>query len=182
MGEVARSNGNHEVTINVKETNNQSSSSNSMDNSCFSVHFLQKMIAEVLGTYFVIFAGCAAVTVNLDGEKVVTLPGIAITWGLVVMVMVYSVGHISGAHFNPAVTIAFATSRRFPWKQGGRDLGSAVWEWSRWSCRKGRWWLGRWGCPVVGGWVNYSAADLWEAAAGWLRAVVQGSCCAGVVR
>ncbi|XP_021749334.1 aquaporin NIP1-2-like isoform X1 [Chenopodium quinoa] len=117
MGEVARSNGNHEVTINVKETNNQSSSSNSMNNSCFSVHFLQKMIAEVLGTYFVIFAGCAAVTVNLDGEKVVTLPGIAITWGLVVMVMVYSVGHISGAHFNPAVTIAFATSRRFPWKQ-----------------------------------------------------------------
>lgn len=116
MGEETRGNGNHEVSINVKE-GDHSSSSNSMDNSCFSVHFLQKMIAEVLGTYFVIFAGCAAVTVNLDGDKVVTLPGIAIVWGLVVMVMVYSVGHISGAHFNPAVTIAFATSRRFPWKQ-----------------------------------------------------------------
>lgn len=76
-----------------------------------------QMIAEVLGTYFLIFAGCAAVTVNLNSEKVVTLPGIAIVWGSAVMVMVYSVGHISGAHFNPAVTIAFATSRRFPWKQ-----------------------------------------------------------------
>ncbi|XP_019102793.1 aquaporin NIP1-1 isoform X2 [Beta vulgaris subsp. vulgaris] len=76
-----------------------------------------QMIAEVLGTYFLIFAGCAAVTVNLDGDKVITLPGIAIVWGLAVMVMVYSVGHISGAHFNPAVTIAFAVCRRFPWKQ-----------------------------------------------------------------
>ncbi|KNA17509.1 hypothetical protein SOVF_079270 [Spinacia oleracea] len=117
MGEPPRANGNHEVAINVKD-GNHSSSSNSMDNSsCFSVHFLQKMIAEVLGTYFLIFAGCAAVTVNLNSEKVVTLPGIAIVWGSAVMVMVYSVGHISGAHFNPAVTIAFATSRRFPWKQ-----------------------------------------------------------------
>ncbi|KAF7035692.1 hypothetical protein CFC21_046515 [Triticum aestivum] len=42
---------------------------------------------------------------------------ICVVWGLVVMVMVYSVGHVSGAHFNPAVTIAFAACRRFPWKQ-----------------------------------------------------------------
>ncbi|KAJ0518565.1 putative major intrinsic protein [Helianthus annuus] len=76
-----------------------------------------ELIAEVLGTYFVIFAGCAAVVVNADKEKVVGLPGISIVWGLVVMVMVYSVGHISGAHFNPAVTIAFASCRRFPVKQ-----------------------------------------------------------------
>lgn len=47
----------------------------------------------------------------------VTLPGISIVWGLVVMVMIFSVGHISGAHFNPAVTIAFATVGRFPWQQ-----------------------------------------------------------------
>lgn len=76
-----------------------------------------QIIAETLGTYFLIFAGCAAVVVNADKDKVVTLPGISIVWGLVVMVMVYSVGHISGAHFNPAVTIAFATCKRFPWKQ-----------------------------------------------------------------
>ncbi|XP_031386976.1 aquaporin NIP1-1-like [Punica granatum] len=77
--------------------------------------FVQKMIAEVCGTYFLIFAGCGSVVVNRN-EKVVTEPGIAITWGLAVLVLVYSVGHISGAHFNPAVTIAFATCKRFPWK------------------------------------------------------------------
>jgi aquaporin NIP len=64
-----------------------------------------------------IFAGCAAVAVNLRTGGTVTFPGICITWGLTVMVMVYSVGHISGAHFNPAVTFAFATVRRFPWRQ-----------------------------------------------------------------
>lgn len=64
-----------------------------------------------------IFAGCTAVAVNLNFDKVVTLPGISIVWGLAVMVLVYSVGHISGAHFNPAVTLAFATCKRFPWKE-----------------------------------------------------------------
>lgn len=74
-------------------------------------------MAEVLGTYFMIFAGCAAVVVNLNNEKIVSLPGISIVWGLVVMVLVYSLGHISGAHFNPSVTVAHATCKRFPWKQ-----------------------------------------------------------------
>jgi glycerol uptake facilitator-like aquaporin len=55
--------------------------------------------------------------VNKNNDSVVTLPGISIVWGLAVMVLVYSLGHISGAHFNPAVTIAFATTRRFPLKQ-----------------------------------------------------------------
>ncbi|XP_072979006.1 aquaporin NIP1-1-like [Typha angustifolia] len=82
----------------------------------FSVQFLQKIIAEIFGTYFVIFAGCASVTINLS-KGTITFPGVCIVWGLVVMVMVYSVGHISGGHFNPAVTIAFATCGRFPWKQ-----------------------------------------------------------------
>lgn len=82
-----------------------------------SVHFLQKIVAEVFGTYFLIFAGCASVAVNIIKGGTITFPGICIVWGLAVMVMVYSVGHISGAHFNPAVTIAFATCGRFPWKQ-----------------------------------------------------------------
>ncbi|KAF2302950.1 hypothetical protein GH714_011774 [Hevea brasiliensis] len=76
-----------------------------------------QLIAEVVGTYFLIFAGCTAVAVNLNFDKEVTLPGISIVWGLAVMVLVYSVGHISGAHFNPAVTLAFATCKRFPWKE-----------------------------------------------------------------
>lgn len=76
-----------------------------------------QIIAEILSTYFVIFAGRAGLVVYADKEKVVTVPGIAIIWGSVVMVMIYTVGHISGAHFNPAVTISFAMCKTFPWKQ-----------------------------------------------------------------
>ncbi|XP_057949741.1 aquaporin NIP1-1 [Malania oleifera] len=124
MAEIHAQNGKHEVVLNVKDGGDAnhnpprpSTNSTAETGFCLSVPFMQKIIAEVLGTYFLIFAGCAAVVVNSDKEKVITSPGISIVWGLVVMVMVYSVGHISGAHFNPAVTIAFATCRRFPWKQ-----------------------------------------------------------------
>ncbi|KAJ0080432.1 hypothetical protein Patl1_22969 [Pistacia atlantica] len=72
------------------------------------------IIAEMVGTWLLIFAGCASMIVNINNDKVVTLPGIAFVWGFTVMVLIYSVGHISGAHFNPAVTIAFAASKNFP--------------------------------------------------------------------
>ncbi|KAL2473707.1 Aquaporin NIP1-2 [Forsythia ovata] len=128
MAEISSgANGNNGVAVNIKleeDLNHKTridSETNSHENSSgcslLSLPFIQKIIAEILGTYFLIFAGCAAVVVNADMDKVVTLPGISTVWGLVVMVMVYSVGHISGAHFNPAVTIAFATCKRFPWKQ-----------------------------------------------------------------
>lgn len=73
-----------------------------------------QLIAELIGTYFLVFMGCASILVNLNYENAVTLPGIAMVWGLTVMILVYSLGHISGAHFNPAVSIAFAISNRFP--------------------------------------------------------------------
>ncbi|KAK9091690.1 hypothetical protein Sjap_024867 [Stephania japonica] len=76
----------------------------------------QKLLAEAIGTFFVIFTGCGAVTVNKI-YSLTTFPGIAITWGLIVMIMVYTVGHISGAHFNPAVTVTMALFRRFPLKE-----------------------------------------------------------------
>ncbi|KAL5839253.1 hypothetical protein ACOSQ3_011961 [Xanthoceras sorbifolium] len=119
MAEIS-SNENHAVTLTVKDEaiqNPPCSSSKPKQDSGFSFPFVQKIIAKVVGTYFLILAGCASVVVNSSYEKVVTLPGIPIVWGLAVMVLVYSVGHISGAHFNPSVTIAFATCKRFPWKQ-----------------------------------------------------------------
>lgn len=76
-----------------------------------------KVVAELIGTYFVIFAGCGSVAVNKIYGGDVTFPGICVTWGLIVMVMIYTVGHVSGAHFNPAVTLTLALFRRFPWKE-----------------------------------------------------------------
>ncbi|XP_022893742.1 nodulin-26-like [Olea europaea var. sylvestris] len=84
---------------------------------CFNVVFMQKLLAELIGTYFLVFAGSASVVVNMDINRVVTLPGIAIEFGSVLMVMIYSVGHVSGAHFNPSVTIALASCGKFPWMQ-----------------------------------------------------------------
>ncbi|KAI3411515.1 uncharacterized protein J3R85_017886 [Psidium guajava] len=112
--EMSGSNGNHGVVLEMKDSFD---AKEEIKSPLLSFPFIQKLIAEVFGTYFLIFAGCGSVAVNLDYDKVVTLPGISIVWGLAVMVLVYSVGHISGAHFNPAVTVAFATCKRFPWKQ-----------------------------------------------------------------
>lgn len=75
-----------------------------------------QVLAELIGTYFLVFAGCGAVAINSKYGQV-TFPGVAVVWGLIVMVMIYSLGHISGAHFNPAVTITFAIVRRFPLRQ-----------------------------------------------------------------
>ena len=72
--------------------------------------------AEMVGTFALVFAGCGAIVVNANGGALGHV-GVALTFGLVVMVMVYATGHLSGAHFNPAVTVAFASIGRFPWTQ-----------------------------------------------------------------
>ncbi|OMO95711.1 Major intrinsic protein [Corchorus capsularis] len=82
--------------------------------SCIPPSSLQKTVAELVGTFFLVFVGCGAVIISQDHDLGVA--GIAIAWGLVLTAAIYAVGHISGAHFNPAVTLAFATARKFPWK------------------------------------------------------------------
>jgi aquaporin NIP len=72
------------------------------------------VLAEMLGTFALVFAGTGAIVSNQLSNGALGHMGIALTFGMVIMVMIYATGHISGAHFNPAVTIAFAIVRHFP--------------------------------------------------------------------
>jgi aquaporin NIP len=71
-------------------------------------------VAELIGTFALVFAGAGAIMVDAKTHALGHV-GVAIAFGLVIMVMIYAVGHISGAHFNPAVSFAFALTRHFPW-------------------------------------------------------------------
>jgi MIP family channel proteins len=75
---------------------------------------LRQALAEAIGTYGLVFAGTGAVTIDGVTGGGVSHVGVALTFGLIIMAMIYAVGHVSGAHFNPAVTLAFAAARHFP--------------------------------------------------------------------
>jgi aquaporin NIP len=75
---------------------------------------VRALVAELIGTFALVFAGAGAIMVD-DKTHALGHVGVAITFGLVIMVMIYAVGHVSGAHFNPAVSFAFALTRHFSW-------------------------------------------------------------------
>jgi MIP family channel proteins len=77
---------------------------------------MSRLAAEFVGTFALVFAGCGAIMVDSKTHALGHV-GVALSFGLVIMVMIYAVGHISGAHFNAAVTFAFALSRHFPWRR-----------------------------------------------------------------
>jgi len=81
-----------------------------------SIEDLRPLVAEAIGAFALVFAGCGAVMVDAKTHQLGHV-GVALTFGLVIMFGVYAVGHISGAHFNPAVTFAFAMTRHFPWSR-----------------------------------------------------------------
>ena len=74
----------------------------------------KRCIAEFLATFILIFAGTGSMIANDLSNGAVTHVGVCLTWGLVVLAMIYTVGELSGAHMNPAVTFGFWISRRFP--------------------------------------------------------------------
>jgi len=77
---------------------------------------MKKYLAEMMGTFAIVFCGTGAVIVNSLSKGTLSHGGVAVTWGLIVMTMIYTFGNNSGAHFNPAVTIAFALAKKFPYK------------------------------------------------------------------
>jgi aquaporin NIP len=74
---------------------------------------VKKLAAEFIGTFSLVFAGTGAIIVNEASDGAVTHVGVALTFGLVVLAMIYTVGDISGAHLNPAVSLGFFAARRF---------------------------------------------------------------------
>jgi aquaporin NIP len=73
-----------------------------------------------------VFAGCGAIVANAEYEASLGAVGVALVFGLVIMVMVYATGHLSGAHINPAVTVAFTLTRHFPAREAAAYIAAQL--------------------------------------------------------
>lgn len=85
---------------------------------------MKKLLAEFLGTFSLVFAGTGAIVINDASHGAIGHAGIALTFGLIILAMIYTFGDVSGAHFNPAVSIGFAASGRFGWSEVPLYIGA----------------------------------------------------------
>jgi aquaporin NIP len=79
----------------------------------------RRLLMEAIGTYALVVAGCGAVIANAVHAESLGSVGVSLVFGLIIMAMIYTGGHLSGAHYNPAVTVAFAVGRHFPLREAG---------------------------------------------------------------
>jgi aquaporin NIP len=86
----------------------------------------KRVVAEIIGTFALVFCGTGAIVIDRQTGGGVTHIGVAMTFGLIVMAMIYGLGEISGAHLNPAVSIAFTLARRLPLKALGFYVASQL--------------------------------------------------------
>jgi aquaporin NIP len=77
---------------------------------------VKRSVAEIIGTFALVFCGTGAIVIDKQTGGAVSHAGVAVTFGLIVMAMIYGLGEISGAHLNPAVSIAFSLAGRLPAK------------------------------------------------------------------
>jgi aquaporin NIP len=87
---------------------------------------MRRAAAECLAAFALVFAGCGAIITDAERDGALGAVGVGLVFGLVVLAMVYATGHLSGAHINPAVTIAFALTRHFPAREATAYIAGQI--------------------------------------------------------
>jgi aquaporin NIP len=87
---------------------------------------VRRATAEGIAAFALVFAGCGAIVANAESDGALGAVGVSLTFGLIVMAMIYATGHLSGAHINPAVTVAFTLTRHFPAREAAAYIAAQL--------------------------------------------------------
>jgi aquaporin NIP len=87
---------------------------------------VRRTLMEAMGAFALVFAGCGAVVADATHDGALGSVGVSLVFGLIIMVLIYAGGHLSGAHYNPAVTIAFVLGRHFPVREAAAYIAAQL--------------------------------------------------------